>query len=195
MERIKNRLAAMIPYYDRQGANATLIYTTDGEIIADRRTVKWNLRRLARLFGADLQAVRQNYGSYLGCRQGIPLPLSAGLVLISLKTRLPVGKNDGCYGYINVTAVDDICPDSDCRDRCVIRLAGEQNLTCFYSCRTVRSKMRLAKIARDYYRQDREVPDFASQLPLLLSPSWGKLIENLIRAISRETDGPDPSRD
>lgn len=195
MERIKNRLAAMIPCYDRQGANATLIYTTAGEVIADRRTVKWNLHRLARLFGADLQAIRQNYGSYLGCRQGIPLPLSAGLVLVSLKTRLPVGKNDGCYGYINVPAIERVCPDKDCRDNCMITLTGKQNLICFYSCRTVHNKIRLAKIALDYYRQDRENPDIASRLPVLFSPLWWKLIEDMIKTVARENGLPPPTRE
>ncbi len=192
MEQVKDRLAALIPCYDRQGGNATLIYTTGGEIIPDRRTVKWNLRRLARLYSVDLQAIRQNYGSYLGCRQGVPLPFSAGLVLVPLKIRSPVGKNDGCYGYINVPAVDSICPDGDCRGRCVIALAGGYSLTCLYTCRTVQNKIRLAKIALDYYRQDRELSGFSSLLPVWLSPSWWRLIESIIKTIIQETTNPSP---
>ena len=39
MEQVKDRLAAIVPVYDRQGAQYT-DYTTSGEIIPDRRTVK-----------------------------------------------------------------------------------------------------------------------------------------------------------
>ncbi len=192
MEKVKDRLAALIPCYDRQGGNSTLIYTTGGEIISDRRTVKWNLRRLARLYSADLQAIRQNYGRYLGCRQGVPLPFSPNLVLVSLKIRLPVGKNDGCYGYINVPAVKTVCPDADCPKRCLISLVGEHTLSCLYTCPTVRKKIRLGGIALDYYRRDHESSGPGSLLPVWLSPPWWKMIEGLIKAIIRETSGFSP---
>lgn len=189
MEQVKDRLAAMVPHYDSQGGNITRIYTTGGEIITDRRTARWNLRRLARLYNADLQAIRDNYGKYLGCRQGVPMPFSAGLVLISLKTRLPVGKNDGGYGYINVSAVENIYAAPDCRGRCIIELAGGHKLTCLYACRTVQNKIRLAKIALDYYKQERELSGFSS--PLL--PVWLKIMEGLIRTVIQETAGPPDS--
>ncbi|HHX88105.1 MAG TPA: hypothetical protein GX693_08035 [Firmicutes bacterium] len=187
MEQVKDRLVAIAPCYDRQGGNSTLIYTHSGEIIPDQRTVKWNLRRLARLYSVDLQAVRQNYGAYLGCRQGVPLPFSTALVLVPLKLRLPVGKNDGCYGYINVLAVESFQPDADCRGRCIIKLAGGHSLTCLYTFRTVQKKMGLGKIALDCYQRSRELPEYSSLLPVWLSASGWKLLESLIKAIIQET--------
>lgn len=191
MKKVKDRLAALVPYYDCQGGNATQIYTTDGEVIPDRRTVKWNLRRLARLYSVDLQAIRSNYGSYLGCRQGVPLALSADLVLIPLKTRTPVGINDGCYGYLNGVAIEKAGPASDSPGRCALTLAGGHRLVCHYSCRTVHDKIRLGQIARDYYRRERPsqpLPD--PRLALLLSPAWWGFLESLVKAMVGEAAGP-----
>ena len=46
--RWRENLAALLPRYDEDGGNCTRVCTTGGEVIHDRRTVKWNLRRLAR---------------------------------------------------------------------------------------------------------------------------------------------------
>ncbi|NLA26123.1 MAG: hypothetical protein GX878_01875, partial [Firmicutes bacterium] len=97
MERWRDCLAALVPVYDEEGGNGTLIITEKGDVFQDKRTIKWNLRRLARHFSVDLEAVRRNQGEYFHYRQGLPLPLSPALVLVPVKTRRAVGKNDGCH--------------------------------------------------------------------------------------------------
>lgn len=175
MERCKDCLAALVPYYDQDGGNATLIFTTGGEVFEDQRTVKWNLRLLARLFSVDLEAARRNQGEYFHYAQGLPLPLSPALVLVPLKTRNAVGKNDGCHSYLNPSAVMSLDAVEQGKARSAILLPGEHLLPCHYTLKTVRKRLRDGAIALERHRA------------ILLSrnghgPGYKDLLEQLVRA-------------
>lgn len=152
MESYKDRLAALVPYYDQRGGNATLIFTTGGELHTDPRTLKWNLRRLARLYGVDLEATRQNMRAYFHYSQGLPLPLSPQLVLVPLKTRSAVGKNDGCHSYINPSAIVSLAASRSGESRSSLLLPGEHLLPCRYTLRTVQKRLRDGATALERHR-------------------------------------------
>lgn len=179
MERCKECLAALVPYYDQDGGNATLIFTTGGDVFADHRTVRWNLRRLARLFSVDLEAARRNQGEYLHYSQGLPLPLSPALVLVPLKTRTAYGKNDGCHSYLNPSAVVSLDAVEQGKARSAILLPGEHLLPCHYTLKTVRKRLRDGAIALERHR--------AILLPgngrgTAFPPDYKDLLEQLVRA-------------
>jgi len=93
-------LAAILPVYD--GGNVTKLITSSGEQIIDPRTPKTVMKNLARIFGVDLAAVREQYGESLNKRHIIPLPFAANFVLIPVKVREhPLGQNDGTLGYVS----------------------------------------------------------------------------------------------
>ncbi len=176
MERFKECLSALVPYYDEDGSNATLIFTTAGAVFPDRRTVKWNLRRLARLYSVDLEAARRNQREFFHYRQGLPLPLSAELVLVPLKTRKAVGKNDGCHSYLNPSAIVSAAAAREGAKRSTILLPGEHLLPCLYSVQTVRKRLRDGAIALERHRS------------VLLSPGcpaedFGGLLRELVKAL------------
>lgn len=178
MERWKDCLAALVPYYNHDGGNATLIFTCSGDIIEDRRTVKWNLRRLARLFSVDLEAARRNQGEYLHYSQGLPLPLSLNLVLVPLKTRKAVGKNDGCHCYLNPSAVVDLLEAKEQGNvRSIIVLPGEHRIPCHYTLKTVRKRLRDGAIALERHRAAL-LP--GSTIPQVSSQDYRKLLEQLV---------------
>lgn len=153
MKRWKDCLAALVPYYSAEGGNATLICTVDGDVFEDRRTVKWNLRRLARIFSVDLEASRRNQAEYLHYRQGLPLPLSPALVLTPLKTREAVGRNDGCHSYVSLSAVTDLLEEREQGGgRSIVVLTGGHRLPCHYSLKTVRKRLRDSAIVLDRHR-------------------------------------------
>ncbi len=153
MESWKDCLAALVPFYNYEGGNATLIFTESGKLFEDHRTVKWNLRRLARHLSVDLEAARRNQEEYFHYSQGLPLPLAPDLVLVPLKTRVAVGKNDGCHSYLNPAAVIDlrqVKEQGECRS--VIVLPGEHTLPCHYTRKTVRKRLRDGAIALEKHR-------------------------------------------
>lgn len=151
MEQWKDCLAALVPFYTQQGGNATLILTDSGGVFEDQRSVKWNLRRLARLFSVDIEVSRRNQREYFHYTQGLPLPLSPGLVLVPLKTRKAVGKNDGCHSYVNPSAVLGLAEGDGGEARSVIVLPGEQRLPCHYTMKTVRKRLRDGIISLEKY--------------------------------------------
>lgn len=153
MERFKDRLGALVPYYDEQGGNATLIFTAGGEVLSDRRTLKWNLRRLARLYSVDLEATRGNLREYFHYSQGLPLPLSPSLVLVPLKTRRAVGKNDGCHSYVNPAVIVSLAAAAGGGiERSSILLPGDHLLPCRYTLRTVQKRLRDGATALERHR-------------------------------------------
>lgn len=152
MERFKDCLSALVPCYDQDGSNATLIFTGGGDVITDRRTVKWNLRRLARLYSVDLEAARRNQRDFFHYRQGLPLPLAPSLVLVPLKTRKAIGKNDGCHSYLNPSAIVSVAAARDGEKRSTILLPGEHLIPCLYSVQTVRKRLRDGAIALERHR-------------------------------------------
>jgi hypothetical protein len=99
-EVVQRGIAAMLPVYD--GGNVTRLITNSGEQIIKKRTCKTVLKRLARLYGVDLPAVRQLYRKPLNKKLSIPIPLGMDILLIPLKFReKPLGANDGTLGYVN----------------------------------------------------------------------------------------------
>jgi hypothetical protein len=152
MEQWKDCLAALLPYYSWSGENATLIFTVHGEVIADRRTVKWNLQRLARFYCVDLQAARSYYARLLHCQQGVPLPFSPSLVLVPLKVRPVIGKNDGSCGYINPEAVQACSGTDQGATKCLLRLAGGQTIPSLYTVRTVQRRLQAGRLVAERYR-------------------------------------------
>ncbi len=96
----------LVPLYEQDGGNATRIYTATGQIHEDRRTMRWVLRKIARIYSVDLERLRHNVGANLAVSQGVPLPLAPELVLAPLKLRQAIGANDGSIGYVNISAIE-----------------------------------------------------------------------------------------
>ena len=182
MERWKDSLSALVPYYNQDGGNATLIFTGSGDIIEDRRTVKWNLRRLARLFSVDLEAARRNQGEFLHYSQGLPLPLSPNLVLVPLKTRQAGGKNDGGHSYLNPSAVVELREAKGEENvRSIIVLPGEHRIPCHYTLKTVRKRLRDGVIALERHRAALLPGSAISQASL---QDYRQLLEQLVCVLS-----------
>ncbi|GEM_PF-786912 len=190
VRRFKDCLAALVPYYDDYGSNATLIFTIHGEVFTDHRTVKWNLRRLARLFCVDLESARQEMARFLHYSQGLPLPLSPSLVLVPLKTRTAVGKNDGCHGYFNPSAVVSFAASGNGKSRSSILLPGDHLLPCLYRPGTVQKRLRDGAIALERHRTALLIPGEPA------GPDCKNILEGLARAflsgLKKDNSGQSP---
>ena len=163
-ENYRDTIAALVPFYDDGGGNATRIYTVSGEVMDDRRTMRWAIRKVARVFAADLEVLRKNYGNYLSLSQGVPLPFSDKLVLVPLKLRRVIGENDGAVGYVNVLAAEKVedhpDPDKDKEKdnekdnekdkfKSIIHLTGNQAIPCFFTRKTAERRLRTGWFARE----------------------------------------------
>ncbi len=195
MKQWRENLAALSPWYAPDGANSTRIYTTAGAVISDRRTVRWNLRRLARSYCLDLEALRRDCGRYLGLAQGMPLPFSAALILVPLKMRRPVGRHDGSYGYVNCLAVEELTTTTS-PGKCRLLLRGHHNLECLYTEQTARKKLQRGKILQDRCRGELErlLSEEGKSARPDLPREWWVLLESLVKAMLASREG-DSGRD
>lgn len=188
MEQWKNNLAALIPCYDADGGNATVIYTTEGLIEQDPRTVKWNLRRLARLYCIDLEAARRRYGGYLECGQGVPIPFTPALVLVPLKVRRVVGKNDGSSGYFNPAAVEVVSESAADESRSLLILPGDHRIPCYYTARTAKKRLKAGYFVRECYSKGIAPGGFPVEDSANPQPAYDRYLERLLLAVIRGVD-------
>lgn len=149
----REQVAALVPYYDENGGNCTKIFTTSGEEFHDRRDIRWILKKIARIYALDLQALRHNTNQILGIKQGTPLFFSHNLVLVPLKLRKIIGKSDGAYGYVNICAVEkaDDYPLKNNIFKSLIYLQGEVGLPCVFTRKTVEEQLSRGKIIKRLY--------------------------------------------
>lgn len=145
---IERGLTAFIPIYDN--GNITKVFTVDGMEILVRKTCRTVLRNFARFYGVDLVAIREQYGALINKRLGIPIPMSAKILLIPVKVRNnPLGKNDGTLGYINFREIKQI---EDAKNgRCLVMFQYNKNLTIMVSSATMKEYLKNAKLVENHY--------------------------------------------
>ncbi len=124
---INQGIEAILPVYIENRGNSTLIYTRDKEDIIDK-SCKSVIKNICRHYHLDIKASNEFYGNILSIKKHHPLPLSKDFVMIQAKTRIPLGKHDGAYGYINIAAIKEIRKSMTNEDRCIIYLRYGQEI-------------------------------------------------------------------
>lgn len=103
---VKDRIAALVPFYNEEGQNSTMIILNDGTTLVRNTKVSAALKKVLKLFGHDLRALQEYYGQFFDTRS-IPLALSRLTIFLPLRLRkYPLGKHDGATGYINHYQID-----------------------------------------------------------------------------------------
>lgn len=102
---VKDKIAALVPFYNEEGQNCTLIILNDGTKLIRKTSVTAALKKVLKLFGHDLRALQEYYGQYFDSKL-IPLALSRLTIFLPLRLRKPLGKYDGTTGYINHYQID-----------------------------------------------------------------------------------------
>lgn len=106
-------IAALVPVYESGQGNVTWLITSDGGEHLIPKTVKTVLKRIARAYGADLSALRKNYGKAVNRKNYVPIPLSSSLILIPVKFReRPLSENDGTVGYLSYYEIQKVSEEA-----------------------------------------------------------------------------------
>ena len=103
--------AAIVPFYDDYGQNSTCAILKDGSREYFRCSIKAYINSMLYELHLDPKAV--NFWTYkiLGTKLNTPVIIDDSLVLIPVKFRRAVGKQDGCFGYVNqnfIKEADDL---------------------------------------------------------------------------------------
>lgn len=88
------------PYYHQNGGNSTIISFGPADKVIDKRKLKTIINILAKTYAVDLKAAKDKYGHLVGRRSSTPIPLNSAIILIPVKMRVPITKDDGAWGYV-----------------------------------------------------------------------------------------------
>jgi hypothetical protein len=104
-EELWPHINCFVPIYDENGGNITKVYLDDGTFIIDNRRLTLVIEKIAGVFAVDLKNVRKKYSKLIDRKNTIPIPLHQDLILVPVKMRKPVAREDGAWGYIVLSKV------------------------------------------------------------------------------------------
>lgn len=120
-------LDAILPYTGEDGGNYSRLILdrkNEKELVIRNRT-KTVLNKLAKYYAIDLYELKRKVGALIGRKNLCPLPFHPGLILMPIKTRIPIIKDEGSIGYINFRKIDNV--DFSGRNKARIRfMDGEE---------------------------------------------------------------------
>lgn len=95
------QIAALIPFYSVNGENSTCILYSDGSKAYKSCSIKKFIHHMLYTFHLDPLAVKHWTYNVIGTKLNTPLIIDNELIFLPVKLRKGVGKQDGCFGYIN----------------------------------------------------------------------------------------------
>src|SRR5690554_4644720 len=99
---LKEGVVAFVPEYIDQKGNCTIIYGKESKKIILEKSIKTVIRLIAKYYMLDLNEAKKRYRPLVSSSNLVPIPLSKSDIFVPIKTRRPMYKNDGAFGYVNI---------------------------------------------------------------------------------------------
>lgn len=145
---LKNELMAILPQYVDNRGNCTILYTKKEQPLILEKNIKSVLRKICKYYMLDLQETKKRYAPLISSPGLVPIPFSRKDIFIPLKTRLPLCKNDGAMGYVNMKHIKNITKSGNTTN---IHLVDGTIINCLYSIITVNNHIRDGNIVSRCY--------------------------------------------
>ena len=143
-------IMAIIPLYIEMKGNSTKIITFNSEDYHIYKSVKSVISLFARYFMVDLNASRKYYGNVLGCVNIVPIPFNKDIILVPIKVRKPLSRNDGSLGYINLNYIKNI---EQKENNVQIILDNEKIVKSIQSYSSVHKHIKDARLVKQIYNE------------------------------------------
>jgi len=153
-------LNCLLPIYDKDGGNSTEVWLIGGEKVIIQNKTNTVLKKLAKVFALDLSQLKRKYGSLVGRKSSTPLPFHPELILIPIKYREPIAKDEGSRGYVVKNQIYGCSPLG--KTQTEINFLDNTNVRCLQSATSFNLAMAHAEIiAREctnnlHYVRERE---------------------------------------
>ena len=98
-------IAALIAFYDTYGQNSTCILFKDGSKEYASCSIKTYIYRMLYTLHLDPKAIRHWTYQVTGSKLNTPVVIDDHLIFLPVKLRKGVGKQDGCFGYVNNSCI------------------------------------------------------------------------------------------
>lgn len=129
-----NKLMAIIPSYSKGIGNVSTIYRYKENDRILKKSVKSTIHTIGKLYAIDISSLKTRYENTISATNLLPIPLDFSNILIPIKTRTPIYKNDGAFSYVNLKFIKTIEKDRDksriiLKDGRIIRSVSSYNST------------------------------------------------------------------
>src|SRR5699024_9082159 len=74
-----------------------------------------------------LKASNESYGDLLSIKKYPPIPFTYNQIFIPIKTRIPIGKHYGAYGYVNINSIEKVCKTKS-KDNSLLYLSNHRTI-------------------------------------------------------------------
>lgn len=160
-------ISCYVPVYDQEYGNCTEIWLDNAEKIKVPVKVENVTAHLAEVFSLNLSGLKKRYRRILKKGKLVPLPLHPELVIVPLKVRNPIIRDDGASGYaiFNRVAAYDVLCQEDYLSK--ITLTNGLTLKTYHTLDTVEERLMAAEKALKKYRHlylIKTTPDKPSKL-------------------------------
>lgn len=85
-----------------------------------------------------MKSLRKNFYYDVGGTNIMPIPLRLGTLLVPVNVRKPIGRNDGSYGYIDLSSIEDAAAGNGT----VIKLKCGLAINSLETLRTIRYRIK-----------------------------------------------------
>jgi len=154
VENILNKdIMAIVPEYVEDRGNCTKIYAMDIEPMILDKSIKTIIRLIGKHYMIDLGELKKRYRDLISSPNLVPIPLSKKDIFIPFKTRVPMYKNDGAFGYINMKHIEKIKEE---KGSTIVYLSNGVKILCLCSLATVDKHMKNGNIVSRCY-EDRSI--------------------------------------
>ncbi|NLK44247.1 MAG: hypothetical protein GX300_07635 [Tissierellia bacterium] len=110
---LRKGLVALLPEYIDLKGNCTIIFGRDTKKIIVEKSIKAVIKSIAKYYMLDLNEAKKRYKPLVSSSNLIPIPLTKSDVFIPIKTRRPMYKNDGAFGYVNIKYIKEVKSKKD----------------------------------------------------------------------------------
>lgn len=145
---LKDGLVAFLPKYIDLKGNCTIIYGRDARKLVVEKSIKTVIRLIAKYYMLDLNEAKKRYKPLISSSNLIPIALSKSDVFVPIKTRKPMYKNDGAFGYVNIKYIKEV---KDKKDSTHIYLTNGITIKALCSLPTVEKHLRNGHIVSRCY--------------------------------------------
>lgn len=181
---LKDGLVAFLPKYIDLKGNCTIIYGRDARKLVVEKSIKTVIRLIAKYYMLDLNEAKKRYKPLISSSNLIPIALSKSDVFVPIKTRKPMYKNDGAFGYINIKYIKEV---KDKEDSTYIYLTNGLTIKTLCKLSTVEKHIRDGHIVSKCFEERLHMAEVEESYKTLI-PATKADINLLLNEIRKQFD-------
>ncbi len=112
IDTIRDEVIGLRPIYCEHG-DITELYTVNGEVRLDRRSIRSVRKAFLRSYAIDPAAQAEMVKTWIGRAGAVPFYIDNRRMFVALKMRKAISSNDVTYGYLDINFIENVISESE----------------------------------------------------------------------------------